>query len=763
MKPQNFIEKIFQDIGPDEFICVSEGVPKRDADGMWFNNMFTSARLWQRWTPETDPRAMYFSVCTTNGEENDKGRAVRGRSALIQPCVLVLDDIGDKTGEPPVEPTYKMETSPGSFQWGYCLWGAGPADLGTFEALCSAIHLLGYGDAGAGGSYRVVRVPGSANLKPGRGGFLSHLSYEDWASVWTLEDLAEDFGLDLDALPVADTSAPGVRDASGGAVAIEGIDPLLAWLSDAGSVVNDDGGDWVDVLCPWADQHTNGSNTAGYSPLGRGDGGWQQRRAFKCLHEHCAGHKFKDARDHWHDAGAPYCAGFDPVPWYQARYVLVGTGQKVADMHLRANTRSADWVMDFKDFKYLHPDTMPVEGSKTPAPVVEVWRKHEKTTRALAFTYEPVLNERDDGLVGKDPVLVNTYRPVQWTETGIEPAVFLEHIEYLLPVAAERELFLDWLAYKIQKPRSRSYAVCMVAETFGIGRSYVKDMLEVMLPGAVGAATLAQLTGSGGAGVQTYNDWQVGCQFLVVEEAKDMLNKDVFYRGYEEFKQNVDTRTRSVRINPKFGRTAMGTVFYNALIFSNHTDALVIPEGDRRLAVFRNPDDIKDPAYYEALNKTLDDGREAGRLYWFLRRRDVSAYDPIYPPMTEAKAEMIEETLPPSGVVYNYLVQQWPSDLILRSELPSIIHRALAACDIETSDKGKRVTEKEVWKRLMKLGADHNGKRVSVDGKQVEVRALRVERENKKYLMGLSKDDVLAEIAKSNTKNLSVLLPPSRD
>ena len=86
---------------------------------------------------------------------------------------MVLDDIGPggKTGEPPVEPSYKLETSEQNGQWGYFLDPG--SDFGLFEAVIEAIHQLGYGDEGAGGSYRVVRIPGSANLKAGKGEFRS--------------------------------------------------------------------------------------------------------------------------------------------------------------------------------------------------------------------------------------------------------------------------------------------------------------------------------------------------------------------------------------------------------------------------------------------------------------------------------------------------------------------------------------------------------------------------------------------------------------
>lgn len=292
ISPQGFIWTLFDEAADDEVICISEGVPMReDPTAMWFNNMSSDSRLFRRWNPERDPRAMYYSVCTVDGSKNDKGRLLRGRSALVRPHVLVLDDIGDKTEAPGVEPTYILETSPGSFQWGYALEGTEHGDLGRFEALVKAIHGLGFGDAGAGGSYRVVRVPGSANLKPGRDGFLSRLTHWEPDNWYIMDRLAFDFGLDLDNLPVVDTSPPRLK--AGGA-AVEGNDQLLKWLVDHGMVVSDNGGEFIDIICPWADQHTTGANTAGYSPLGRGSGGWSEVRGFACLHEHCADRKLGD-------------------------------------------------------------------------------------------------------------------------------------------------------------------------------------------------------------------------------------------------------------------------------------------------------------------------------------------------------------------------------------------------------------------------------------------------------------------------------------
>ena len=103
--------------------------------------------------------------------------------------------------------------------------------------------------------------------------------------------------------------------------------------------------------------------------------------------------------------------------------------------------------------------------------------------------------------------VVNTYAAPRHLETDEEPTLFLKHIEYLLPNPEERECFLDWLAFKFQKPAQRSYAVVRVAEdTFGIGRSWGGKMIAKALQGHVSSATLSQLIGKGTSADRTYND-----------------------------------------------------------------------------------------------------------------------------------------------------------------------------------------------------------------------------------------------------------------
>ena len=310
LNAKEFLDTVFEDLEPDEYVCLTRATPKVDGNGSWFTNYLTSARQWRKFDAFKQAQAWYFCVSTVDGELNDKGSMVkRGRGNLRRYHCLVLDDIGTKASSPPISPSWRLESSAGNFQYGYLIDPG--SDWGRYETLVEYCHQQGWGDAGAGGSYRVMRVPGSANTKPGRDNFRSVI--HEWSGdVWSLDELAEDLGCDFSKVEVKDVS---LKSKAGGAATMDGIDPMLDWLSAEGLVAHDAGGEWVDVICPWADEHTSGLNTAGYSPLGRGAGDWVQTRAFRCLHEHCLDRGLTDLVAWGADRDAPQVTGVDTSPW----------------------------------------------------------------------------------------------------------------------------------------------------------------------------------------------------------------------------------------------------------------------------------------------------------------------------------------------------------------------------------------------------------------------------------------------------------------
>jgi hypothetical protein len=711
-----FIVSIFGDVPNDEQVLLAKQ-PK--LNGAFIN---AEALMGRYWIGEQSGSAVYFNVSTVCTPAEDEPPRRRKADCCAAYC-FVADDVGTKVDQEMVDPSWKLESSEDSFQFGYKLHRE--ENLPRYEAFVKEMGKRGYTDAGAGGYNRLMRVPGSVNIKEGRGRWQSRITEWNPERVWSLDELAKAFGIDLDTLVV---EAPSADARLGGATAIVSVDPMLTWLSVGGHVIKDDGGDWVDIKCPWGHEHTTGDGTAGYSPLGRGSGNWGLYRSFKCQHEHCVDRHYAEFCVWAKLLGAPSVFGYDPLPVLQLHYVYIENGQQVADLNQRPN--GGIWKWEWSDWKLKYPGVVNVVGREKPVKIATAFIESGTTRKAVGTLYRPVARGHDDGLTkAHKQTYVNTYIAPNWGETSDLPNTFLGHIEYLIPDAAQRETFLNWLAYKVQNPASRSYAVIMVAEdAFGIGRSWLKDLLRRALQGHVNSASLSQLIGKGTSSEQTYNDWMAECQFLVVEEAKDAgLTRDDFYHGYETFKQIVDTRiAENVRINPKYGRTRHENIYFNVLIFTNHADAMALPEGDRRVFVVENPTVPRDSAYYDRLDKSLH-GDEPARVYWWLMRHDVSGFNHVQPPMTPAKLAMIESTRAPSDQIMDWLIENHASDLVTSNDLRKAIARAAGDLGLQRIAFDSSGVYRALWRKIKTLRPTKpkHGARYMLCEKRVEVRALR--------------------------------------
>jgi hypothetical protein len=86
-----------------------------------------------------------------------------------------------------LEPTWKIETSPGNFQWIYVLSEQVP--LGVAGAAERAFAEAGYTDEGAITPVRNWRIPGSINLKEGRDRFAARLAEFHPERDFTVEEV----------------------------------------------------------------------------------------------------------------------------------------------------------------------------------------------------------------------------------------------------------------------------------------------------------------------------------------------------------------------------------------------------------------------------------------------------------------------------------------------------------------------------------------------------------------------------------------------
>ena len=131
---------------------------------------------------------------------------------------LVLDDVGTKSKTPPLPPTWIIETSRDNYQWGYTFGLDDQPRTGEFAAAIKAIAQAGYTDGGAINAVRNFRLPGSVNLKPGKGDFPARLVELRPEREFTLAAICEALGV-----------APGEADTAVRqrlAVADDGLDEV---------------------------------------------------------------------------------------------------------------------------------------------------------------------------------------------------------------------------------------------------------------------------------------------------------------------------------------------------------------------------------------------------------------------------------------------------------------------------------------------------------------------------------------------------------
>jgi hypothetical protein len=234
------------------------------------------AYLPSKWTPKPD--AWYANTAMFIVDRFVDGKVSAGAAYCERVGFLVLDDIGTKSQTPPIEPTWKMETSPGNYQWGYTFALDEQPTKGDFSAAIKAIAVAGFTDAGAINPVRNFRLPGSLNLKPNRDNFASVLVEFHPEREFSLPIICTALDVTPDEADTATLQRIMLKD--------NGQDDVLAWLASESLIVeagNAEG--WYGVVCPNSASHTDGNPMGRYQPISR---------AYTCFHEHCSDMRSKE-------------------------------------------------------------------------------------------------------------------------------------------------------------------------------------------------------------------------------------------------------------------------------------------------------------------------------------------------------------------------------------------------------------------------------------------------------------------------------------
>ena len=389
----------------------------------------------------------------------------------------------------------------------------------------------------------------------------------------------------------------------------------------------------------------------------------------------------------------------------RAEFVLVADGSQVVP---RSRPRTAYSFPDFKNLTAASTQR-PLDGGRPTLVankwMADVWRKRVDTRTFRAGA--PLFCQSPD-----DRSAINTWSeplrdppPKNWREYA---KAFFDHLEYLIPIKAEREALLDWLAHIEQFPGVLPhFHFLLYAARHGLGRNWVSGVLARMWRGSVALDVNlpALLDGA-------FNGRLSRKILAVINEVREGAGANA-YRYADALRALLTDETRL--INPKYGRQHVEFNSTRFLMFSNHANALPLDRFDRRIYAIESPSAPRSAAYYTRLYRLAADPSFVAAVREVLRTRDIGAFNPgMVAPMSATKQKVIEASMSEADLEVQHLVASYPSDCITSGALADKLADAGA-----TRGAGSHIA------RRFDVQQYGGGKKVRVRGKQDRVWILR--------------------------------------
>lgn len=679
--------------------------------------------------------ANYYTVSTFRPMEDGWLRRVKDH--FIGQFAFVLDDVGTKLVEaelwrviPP--PTYILETSPGNKHFGFAVKNGHDARVMAalvYSIIDDPIINPSGRDPGMVGVTRIVRLPVGANCKPA---VMEKNGGKPWPHVlhvwepgraYSVEELAD--WLDVD---ISEPALARYRDGGSHRRATEaevGIDPLMKLFDQRGMLIdstpNDNG--FVTIRCPWAHEHSDSRDEAGYRP---GSGG------FQCHHGHCEGKGMKELRAWVEETftsverAAALAETFGPVnendpllktiiekavvKAEEKRKETVAVVESVLSryVYIEAQGRFGDLVTT----RTIKPEVFNLTKQELADPGTA--GKHSATAtfhqlggQSVAdMAYEPgkppVFHARNRGV---REALFNLWRPgpvpVWPFGDRVEPeeiATWLDHVNHIFPDAQARRMFFCWAATLVQQPGVKVNWAFVLLGDQGVG----KDMCLLPVTKILGKENVRPLKAEK---LKDKNQDWAESQLVIVNELPAFHKQDF----YDSLKDYSATGQEHFEVNKKYLQPYLISNHQNWFIFSNHRDALALPEDDRRFFIYWSPAKRQEPEYYDRLGAFYEKAENLEKIHRFLVDYDLSAFNPkAPPPETEAKREMQEYARDPVDQVLSAMFEPGGvfhgRKLIMVSEIVSQAQAMRFEKQI-SEDVLKRMSAGRIGCRLRRLGA----------------------------------------------------------
>jgi hypothetical protein len=585
---------------------------------------------------------------------------------------MMLDDIGTKSKTPTLPPTWIMETSEGSYQWGYA-FNEQPTKA-AFTAAITAIAEAGYTDPGATNAVRNCRVPGSVNLKRGRNNFEARLVEFHPDREYALEDICAALGVVPPEADTAEIKSIKVRDT--------GMDNVLTWLSDNGMVLsrlNNEG--WCSVVCPNSAEHSDGNIEGRYKPLDR---------SYCCYHGHCQ-HLNSTAFLQWvsENGGPTVTPGLrddliaermrlmaekiSPTEAFpnQAAITIKEVERKEAGRLTKtewfdrfAYVQSDDSYFDMVTRQevprqvfnalFRHVDCRSIHNSKRQiaASVYFDERRQEFGAQALAgMTYaagEDVLVARDGLVYGNRWVNARPDMSGAAPVSDAQVAPWLDHCRSLIEEPSELDHILNVMAYKVQNPNIKINHAVLHGGDEGSG----KDTMWAPFLWAIGGKHQHNRSIIETGEINSQWGYNLEAEVLILNELREPEARERRALA-NKLKPIIAAPPETLSINRKGLHPYEMLNRLQVVAFTNDPLPITLPTQDRRwFCVWSRAPRMTKPEADVLWDWYKGGGYE--KIASWLHQRDVSAFGPAAaPPVTEWKLNMVEQGM---SVAESYLV-----------------------------------------------------------------------------------------------------------
>ena len=595
-------------------------------------------------------------------------RMTAGLSASAANCThatfLGLDDVNTKSKVPPLEPTWKIETSPDNFQWIYVLSEQVP--LGVAGAAERAFAAAGYTDEGAITPVRNWRIPGSINLKEGRNRFAAVLTEFHPDREFTVEQVCAALGVTPAEADTATARAVTLDD--------DGTDDVLAWLSEAGHLTaRGNAAGWWGVVCPNSDAHTTGEIEGRYMPV---------NRAYTCLHAHCG--EWDSARFlAWvaEQGGPAHSMGLreellaavmattlakitpgdlfstgteagtliaavarkevgrvEKAGWYE-RFGYIICDEAYFDMQERSHITRGGFNALFRHIAchsiHVNADN---KARRVEASICFDENRQSMGAPALAgVTYSPgdaVLVTRDGDVFGN---MWRDARPPVNRSLVADISLWLDHCAALIPEKRDREHIFDVMACKLQQPRTKVNHAILIAGYQGSGKDtfWAPFLWSVCGQGR----NLGELNNNT---INSQWGYAYESEVIMLHELRESEAKDRRALA-NHLKPIIAAPPATILVNKKSQHPY--NVVNRCLVIASSNDRvpIVLDSQDRRwMCVWSDLPRMDPPERGQRMWRWFESGGGYEAIAAWLYRRDVSAFNPAAaPPVTEYKLSLI--------------------------------------------------------------------------------------------------------------------------